>query len=203
MGRGLSDLQKRIVTLAYRNKYDDTREERLMASDLPDCYAFEVLESVYGFKRVRPYRVFRDGQQQFKPATPEEKTLYPRLQAGVSRSIKRLSDRGLIVMARTRSTAFDLTERGELEAESIGYDTEDLTIRKDVEPSGGVTMAASVGVSERTMKRGLIVTFAIEGLREAGNDEYADFLLEEMEQSITGAYRIVKVMQQLSERTNP
>jgi hypothetical protein len=98
---GLSPLQRTILVLAYDNW---EREERTTRSEGCDCYYYEVLERVWRFEnrwagvsRKRTPTRWHFGLRQIP---------YPRYNAALaslSRSVKRLTERGLVTRHRGKS----------------------------------------------------------------------------------------------------
>jgi len=126
VGRGLSELQKTILRLGNENR---VREHRPTGGGGADVYRSEVLAEVYGFES----RFARDDEgaaqtarrhfarQQFWPADVGE-SRYIAGSAAVCRAMKRLEDRGLVVLMQgtfARWAGADLTEAGVAEAERL------------------------------------------------------------------------------------
>ena len=103
MGRGLSELQKNILCMAYENRMmRRSRSENLIRDDM-DLFASEFLEIFFAGKTNA-------------------------IRAAVSRAFKRLEERGLVKRywgAYSKWMAIDLTDHGLEKAK-------ELTVNKDV-----------------------------------------------------------------------
>ena len=127
MGRGLSELQKSIVTLALRS-YEPNR------TGGADLYYSEIFAEVYQWQptlsplRGKPSTYMgyqsdgrRPGSQHFSKAAIGAKT-YNSAQAAVSRAVTRLWNRGLVtpvIGARSRWSGLNLTETGAKAAHAV------------------------------------------------------------------------------------
>lgn len=118
MGRGLSDLQKSILVMAYGN-HEPTR-----GSFGCDLYTKDVLTGYYGWVPVKGY-LDSPGSQSFDiQAIGEQK--YRSTRAAVSRAFRRLERRGLVtrVMAvRSVWAGINLTEEGAEVAQSLSVNS--------------------------------------------------------------------------------
>ena len=88
MGRGLSELQEKILVLCLRQREDPMIDHRF-----PDAMYAEVLADTYGFKPEK--RDLRMGGHRFSRQTIGEKK-YDAAEAAVCRAMRRLSARGLV-----------------------------------------------------------------------------------------------------------
>jgi len=118
MGRGLSDLQQTILTLALDNRRTGKHAAVFVTDDL---YACEILAAYFGWdpepgwngepKPLGPFRphfsMDRIGERSYRAAT-----------AAVSRSLSRLKRRGLV---RSRLDGISLTDAGLQQAEALQH----------------------------------------------------------------------------------
>jgi DNA-binding MarR family transcriptional regulator len=135
MGRGLSKLQKTILSLAYRNRLD--RLERAATADTAferniyerggysiDLYDSEVLREHFGWEprsiwwrpalgEARPHY-----GQIFKMSEIGERR-YRSTRSSLSRAVTRLEDRALVERRHLDLAGLDLTDRGIEEAEKL------------------------------------------------------------------------------------
>ena len=132
MGRGLSELQRAILALAYRNRLD--RLEHAKTGDEVytrgvysiDLYYAEVLREHFGWE-VRGYswRPERESRpcwgQSFSMREIGERR-YRSAQASLSRAVLRLEARGLVERRHHYLAGLDLTERGVDVARSLAED---------------------------------------------------------------------------------
>jgi hypothetical protein len=166
MGRGLSELQINILRLAYQKRQEHMspeavakrREERksliFMAayagvdvrkeigdepSDTIDLYYAEIYKELFGFRPIYKYADMQESGKHFDPSSIGN---YNSVMASVSRSVKRLWKRDLIVWipaTRTDHYAFLLlTDKGIEYLKAIGYASGEvnngITDRKENSP---------------------------------------------------------------------
>jgi hypothetical protein len=123
MGRGLSDLQRCILTIAFENRESEGRDPgQTTHKKGADVYRWEIMERFYGW--TPPAYARRDGRKpggkKYRPQQigPRE---YAAAQAAVSKAMNRLNNRGLIdiIEGRNHWTGGDLTLEGLDEARKL------------------------------------------------------------------------------------
>jgi len=136
MGRGLSELQKSILRLAYHNrlerleriakKTDPGSHEPLVLTrgvGPPDLYYAEVLREHFGWEVRslwwRPERGQRPSRGQNFEMKEIGERRYHSVQSSLSRAVVRLEERGLVERLEHYLAALDLTQRGLEEAEKL------------------------------------------------------------------------------------
>ncbi len=95
MGRGLSELQKTMLRLAFRNRVSENRTAESRGSDL---YYYEVLAAYWGWdlpEHVQGRDHRHPGEHKFSKAAIGTKA-YGTAHAALSRAVIRLQQRGLV-----------------------------------------------------------------------------------------------------------
>lgn len=148
MGRGLSDLQKTTLRVAFENRNSDPRchceycERRredwadkaqenpehyrgavcLLAEDegagAGDIVPLEVISDHFGFRATRHLRCYKNEYGKLD-STTYTRTGYKAAFAATSRAFRRLRDRGLLVRSEHSWIAHTLTEEGVRLAEAL------------------------------------------------------------------------------------
>lgn len=128
MGRGLSDLQRNILVLALnKRRTNAAKPEKL--KDHHDLYYAEIFEQICGWRATERPVYQKEYQSRpgavatgwhFSPTTIGEKK-YNSTRAAVSRAIRRLRDRELVVWWQgvVKWSAIDLTEAGMEKAKEL------------------------------------------------------------------------------------
>ena len=114
MGRGLSELQKTILLMAYGHRGDGHGVELRYPEVLRECWGWEPVRRGWGEgRRSSPVR------RHFSKAEIGERE-YRSAQASLSRAVRRLEERGLVERGRLFGHGvLDLTERGVQVAEGL------------------------------------------------------------------------------------
>ena len=111
MGRGLSELQRQILTLALEKVDAGRRGSRAYQEGHPDLFISEILVALFGWEPERYHTVL--GCQHFSRAAIGE-TGYNATMATLSRAIRRLATRNLVKRDRLNpwSKGLSLTAEG-------------------------------------------------------------------------------------------
>jgi hypothetical protein len=96
----LSPLQRTILVVAYDNW---AREERATRSEGCDCYYYEALERVWGFENRWAHVSQRTPERWHFGLRQIPYHRYNAALASLSRSVKRLTERGLVTRHRGKS----------------------------------------------------------------------------------------------------
>ena len=110
MGRGLSELQRTALAIAYRNRQAGGVSDR----NTVDAYYAEIMAEHYGFTPHPRVDLHSPGRQHFSRSKigPER---YDAAKAALSRAMKRLEERGLVVVAQGANShwsGIELTDAG-------------------------------------------------------------------------------------------
>lgn len=191
MGRGLSDLQKRILVLANENS-------RTRKPGYAHLYAYEIMRDIFGFSYAFDYeKELTPSAYHFYPRgmTPDEMARYDRVHATVSRSIKRLVWRELAVTQPKyldQAAGVNLTDSGRTTADSLSQLLLpiSLTDKYRSSPSAKYEAAARLHVSTKSATRAAYVVTVIDLL--GSDDPLSQELLVLLNKNIAKAYRIAR-----------
>ena len=116
MARGLSDLQKNILVMAYSRKLKALTEGTYMARGYGcDLLAAHVLEGYYGWKTAGIYDYIAPGGHNFDRETIGRNE-YNSVRSTLSKTFKGLQDRGLVLLSYGNKhvswSGINLTEEG-------------------------------------------------------------------------------------------
>lgn len=135
MARGLSDLQKNILVIAYRRRKKAEAEGKY-PSDIHGCdvLAAHVLEGYFGWKKSGIYNYIARGGKNFDRETIG-RSKYNSTRSTLSKTFKRLQDRGLVMPARGKEyntwKGYNLTEEGiEIAKELLANIKDDIGLEK-------------------------------------------------------------------------
>lgn len=191
MGRGLSDLQQTILAMAYRNRN---------RAEYAHLYTYEIMRDVYHFHDYQTWlgekSVATPAGYHFTVKSISNRVRYDTLHASLSRSLRRLINRGLLQKHTSGQPAgANLTPQGKEIAQHL---TVKEVVLQPIDPDRfkviEATFAVKNNISIKSGRRARYTVQMIDLLRGQGRDNEAQKLEDMLNKSITEAYQYARSM---------